>query len=138
LRTTNKAIAMPTPQQGEDIGLAMVMFTLSQGFQFARLLPSDLLTPGSCRKQFVDATTSYATKVERAHLFRAFARDGCHSCGKHCFLETVKRAITTRSLAIEHELINSLAFSRNCTLQVIGLHSSLAAVSLISAYWVSI
>lgn len=83
MRAADKGSLQPTAQQKVDICYGIVLFALSQGFQFARVLPSDLLTPGSCRRLFVDATPNYATKAERAHLSRAFARDGCHSCGMY-------------------------------------------------------
>lgn len=69
------------PQQQWDIGCALIMFALSQGFQYARVLPSDLLTPGSCRRQSVAGNEKYATKGQRDVLGAVFSRDGCHSCG---------------------------------------------------------
>lgn len=70
-----------TAQQKTDVGSAFTMYVLCQGFQFARLLPSDLLTPGSCRRGFLDGTTSYAKAGERTELKGAFRQDGCHTCG---------------------------------------------------------
>lgn len=72
---------VPTPQQVLDVTAALLMFSLSQGFEFARLLPSDLLTPGSCRRLSVQGTQGYASATKRGLLETGFGRDGCHSCG---------------------------------------------------------
>ena len=81
LRTKHKGNTLAPPEHRKDISAALVMFALSQGFEFARLMPSDLLSPGSCRRLSVVGTDKYANAVEKAQLRTGFSRDGCHTCG---------------------------------------------------------
>jgi hypothetical protein len=65
----------------QDICWAAVLYSFSQGLQFARVLPSDLCSPGACRSDSLEATIKYASKGERSALDTIFRRSGCHSCG---------------------------------------------------------
>ena len=64
------------------VGLAL-FWGLTWGKGVARIMPSDLRWPGSCRAGSVPAPqgVKYANAAQKAAVAQIFKRSGCHSCG---------------------------------------------------------